>query len=290
MKIIPKFFGQYLRDKKVISNIQLNKAVNFQCENLNRIGEIGIEKGYLTPKQASEINYCQRRLDIKFGEFAVAMRFLTDSQLDELLFIQEDNHIFLGEALVKLGFIDSYKKEKELGFFHKEQAVFESFESIFTRTVGDNKKVFSVLDNTIKAFRRICSIKAKVGFLSSEKSTIKNLYATSVVPLRGYEDFKFFLNLPREISIKIAEGITEKIPEEINDEDINRSVDEFCDIVCWVVKADLLEIGKRINIGEPEYFLKSSNPSIIVDGDEELLEFPSVTPEGCFGVGIIRKR
>ena len=99
------FFGQYLIKQGEITEEQLEKAIRLQKENSVLLGELAVQKEYLTPYQVDVVVNEQRSLNKKFGDIALSRGLLSEGQIADLLYEQSENHIFLGEALNRLGFI-----------------------------------------------------------------------------------------------------------------------------------------------------------------------------------------
>lgn len=97
------FFGQYLLNQGVIDGFQLNQAIDFQQKHNKMLGELAIEKGYMTESQVDKSKAEQKNLDLPFGVIAVHKGYMTPDQLDDLLFSQIVNTTHVGEALVEIG-------------------------------------------------------------------------------------------------------------------------------------------------------------------------------------------
>ena len=107
------FFGQYLINHNVVDAAQLDEAVQFQHSHNRLLGQLAVEKGYMTQSQVDRTRIEQKNLDLPFGVIAVRKGYLGPDQLDDLLFSQIVNTTHVGEALVELGHLPP----EELGFF-----------------------------------------------------------------------------------------------------------------------------------------------------------------------------
>ncbi|MBN1949563.1 MAG: chemotaxis protein CheX [Bacteroidales bacterium] len=284
--MIPKFFGQYLLEKGLITADQLLKAINYQRNMISKIGEIGIRINYLNENQVAHINSYQRKVDIKFGELAVAMNYLTDEQLTEILTIQKNNHIYLGEAIVILGYVSSEIMEQELKLFHQEQTELVGLENLIPNNHRARVQLLPVVDITVKMMRRIGDLLAKIGDIQ-ESSSIDNLYLTTFVEFSSIKGFKYFLNLPEKVAFTICQQLYQRLDMDITNEILKDAVGEFTNIICGNIRAELLEVGKLINITIPVTILRSEVETFKFNDGESVISFPSMTTEGNFEVGIV---
>ncbi len=283
---LPKFFGQYLLENRIVSREQLMEALEYQHAKVKRLGEIGIKKGYLTREDVGQINLEQRDADMFFGELAVEGGYLTDKQLEELLTIQQHNHIYLGEALIKLGHLDENKLNSALDEFHDEQKPVEDLATLVPRERDDQDKLLAILDITTKIFLRVGHIQAKVGKLEIPKyDKLANNFATVFIDFVSLDiSFAYFLNLNSDICFALARNLYKNANMEYDEELVLDAVKEFTNMICGNIKGRLLELGSKLEVGPPEVEVKKD---INLTEREEVLEFPAMTPEGSFSVGLI---
>jgi hypothetical protein len=116
-----KFFGQYLIEKKLISQRDLLRAIDLQDQHNLRFGDLVLKHKLMTSAQISEVHRAQRRTDLQFGELAVKMGYLTEEQVQHLLHLQRSTHLFIGQALVKLKAISDAQLSKALNEFNTKQ-------------------------------------------------------------------------------------------------------------------------------------------------------------------------
>ncbi len=99
-------FGQFLLERNMIDADQLREALEYQGRNNRRLGNLAVDKGFLTEADVHRVIERQWVEDKEFGSLAVEMGFLSPNQLDELLCVQKSKHIPLGEALIRIGALD----------------------------------------------------------------------------------------------------------------------------------------------------------------------------------------
>lgn len=115
------FFGQYLLNQGVISGFQLDQAIDFQQKHNRLLGQMAIEKDYMSESQVVKSKAEQKNLDLPFGVIAVHKGYMTPHQLDDLLFSQIVNTTHVGEALVELGHLPPEDLGRHLRSYNQEE-------------------------------------------------------------------------------------------------------------------------------------------------------------------------
>lgn len=113
------FFGEYLVQAGIISENELDSAIQRLRKDNRLIGQLAVEQGFMSRNQVNETLQHQRRLDVPFGELCVELGHLTRQQLDELLFMQVRTNGYLGEMLVRMGHLDFENLGERLRDFDK---------------------------------------------------------------------------------------------------------------------------------------------------------------------------
>lgn len=117
------FFGNYLLEKKVVTQEQLREALKAMDKTRLKLGTMAIDEGFMTIPQVEEIHRSQMTNDSLFGELALEKGYLSEEQLEELLENQEPFHLLLAQTLMDMGvlsfkeFVDhlqDYKRQYEL--------------------------------------------------------------------------------------------------------------------------------------------------------------------------------
>ncbi|MGR3176935.1 MAG: hypothetical protein ACUZ8E_02635 [Candidatus Anammoxibacter sp.] len=114
-------FGQFLINKKKITEEQLKKALTIQVEEHCKIGDITYFAGRMKEKQVDATLIAMtdgKNADKKFGEVAVELGYLSPNDVDEIMEVEEAINIRIGKILVLSGNItqdecDKYSKEFE---------------------------------------------------------------------------------------------------------------------------------------------------------------------------------
>jgi hypothetical protein len=69
--MIRMFFGQFLLEEGAIGAQELQQALERAGKEHVRLGQLGIEFGFLNEEQVELIHLEQRTRDLSFGEFAI---------------------------------------------------------------------------------------------------------------------------------------------------------------------------------------------------------------------------
>ncbi|MCB9557760.1 MAG: hypothetical protein H6707_16740 [Deltaproteobacteria bacterium] len=115
------FLGQFLLRRGVISEAQLEQAVEKQRQSNMRIGDLAVDSGKMTVAQAEMIAAKQRQIDKRFGEIAREAGLLSEDDLSFLLDDQRRRRLKIGAALVAIGALTEQQLDKELEAFFTQQ-------------------------------------------------------------------------------------------------------------------------------------------------------------------------
>jgi hypothetical protein len=117
------FFGQYLHREGLVGDGDIFRARMLQKKHNRRIGELALEKGWISPEEVEIILTVQEENQKRFGEIAVSLDYLSEDRANELIREIDDNYLFIGEALVELGVISEKmikERLKDFQLLHKE--------------------------------------------------------------------------------------------------------------------------------------------------------------------------
>ncbi len=103
----PLLFGEFLRNKGLISEKDILVARHVQQETNKQIGELAIKQKMLSAQRVQEILQQQEKTSKKFGEIAIDLKILTRDQVKELLSYQKDFNIHMGEIFKFEGALSS---------------------------------------------------------------------------------------------------------------------------------------------------------------------------------------
>lgn len=289
---MPKFFGQFLLEKGMISREQLLDALYYQRCKVEKLGEIAAKKGYLKEEDIQKIHQVQQSVDLKFGDIAVKMGLLTPEQLEELVNIQENNHIYLGQALVEIGYITPERLEELLNQFQEEekQEVISEIEiplSLFQERMTHQEVLFIFADITIKLLRRVADILTKTSEVRVERIYTINSFLSILITFTGDLQGKFLLKLSKRLAYEITKKLIRYEELEEDDPIIIDAAGEFFNMICGNVASKLLELGKNIDISIPRPIKGDDSGVINLGKTEKAFVFPLFTTEGFGEVQLI---
>jgi hypothetical protein len=118
----PRFFGQFLVSRRIITREQLDGATALQARSNVRLGELLVSMGRVTEDQRDKVLTVQRQRDIHFGEALVEMKLLTPDEVNDALKKQHESRIKIGEALVQTGALTTALLEQHLEEFQHSQS------------------------------------------------------------------------------------------------------------------------------------------------------------------------
>ncbi|MEE2962432.1 MAG: chemotaxis protein CheX [Myxococcota bacterium] len=121
LSINSQIFGRYLVEQKVVDLKMLMKAVRAANSQGVRLGDLAVEKNFLSREKAEYINSQQALTKKPFGTLALGEKLLTEAQIVELVGLQKERRGGVGEALIKLGFVTQEAMAKYFAHFKDTQ-------------------------------------------------------------------------------------------------------------------------------------------------------------------------
>ena len=119
--VIKRRFGEYLIEKGLITEDQLEDALAIQSAINHRLGTMATMEDIITVAELYDILDRQHMLDKPFGETAKLLKLIKDKQLTELLRRQQREKMKVGEILVGLLYLQKLEMETALDDFFREQ-------------------------------------------------------------------------------------------------------------------------------------------------------------------------
>lgn len=287
--ITPKFFGQYLLEKGVLSKDELISSINYQKSKILKLGEIALDKGFISEKNIAKIHNEQKKTDMRFGDLAVDMGIITLTQLEEIITIQKNNHIYLGEAIVECGYMSNEEVDKELGLFKEEQKSVPPIEVMIKEDIPNKQLVEVSVDLTEKMMRRVGDMISKAGQLRVETTPLKNLGFVSILEYKGDVSSRYILNLSKDVAHQIAKRTFKKDSLPYDEELLSDTTSEFVNVVCGNVRSKMLELGKKIEILPPSRFTVQEKDTIELLEGEQAIIIPGYTTLGDYEIVITCK-
>ena len=243
-----KFFGQFLIDNKVITKLDLLRAIELQEKANRRFGDLVIEMGLMTKEQISLTHRTQRHEDLQFGDMAVKMGFISTDQVQQVLNRQHREHLYIGEALVKLEIITEENLGLYLSEFKQTQNVYVAEKIVIPPAVPHQPIWEIVADMTYKMLTRV----AGVTFRTTSCSTTRTLPERPVIvemKFSGSVNARYLLTISDNTRKLIAKAILKEGKVETGTAgEIDESVKEFVDIVGGNVASKAAQLGYSIDI------------------------------------------
>lgn len=116
-KSVDNVIGQLILESGVINESQLLEVLEHQGKFGGRIGELLVEKGYISKprleyflnlqvvRNATKRKLNRSRRDMLLGEIMLADKVITNDQLEEALSCQRLNGGWIGQILIGLGYV-----------------------------------------------------------------------------------------------------------------------------------------------------------------------------------------
>ncbi|MDX2495422.1 MAG: chemotaxis protein CheX [Desulfuromusa sp.] len=274
-----KFFGQFLIDKKIITRLDLLRAIELQEKTNLRFGDLVIEMGLMTTEQISLALRAQRYEDLQFGDMAAKMGFLSPDQVKQVLNRQKSEHLYIGEALVKLETITQEKLSFYLSEFKQTQKDSVTEKIIIPAGFPHQPLWEIVTDMTYKMLTRV----AGVTFQTGPCTIIRRLPTRPVVVEIGFFgsiSARYLLTISDNTRKLIANAIfKEGKAETATADEVDDSVKEFVNIVCGNAVSKATQLGYSIDITSAQMRLLK-NADLEIPEDQTGLLFPIYFSDG----------
>ena len=101
--MVEYIFGRYLVSSGRITDVQLDTIVEKMDSVRVKLGLIAVAEGFMSLKQAEEVNRLQAIMDKRFGDIAVEKGYLTEEQVSKLLKYQGNAALAFVQALIDEG-------------------------------------------------------------------------------------------------------------------------------------------------------------------------------------------
>ena len=150
-------FGQFLADSRVISEEDLQRALQIQNKN-NLLAEIAVELNYIKREDIFEVSEeMSRQENLQFGEAAVSLGLINTNQLRYLLDVRTRRKVRIGDILLQEKLIDENVLKKAIMEFDRKRKRFKKI------MVADPSTIFTKVMEQILTQYGYSVIKAKSG-------------------------------------------------------------------------------------------------------------------------------
>lgn len=268
-----KFFGQFLIDKKVITKIDLLRAIELQEKTNRRFGDLVVEMGLMTKEQISLTHRTQRHEDLQFGDMAVKMGFLSPDQVQQVLNRQHHEHLYIGEALVKLELITEKNLKLYLSEFKQTQNVYVAEKIVIPPAIPHQPIWEIVVDMTHKMLTRV----AGVTFRTTPCTISRNIPQCPLIvemEFSGSVKARYLLTISENTIKLLANAILKAGKAKTGTaKEIDESVKEFVDIVGGNVASKAAQLGYSIDVS-PAQIRQQNEIDLKIPDDQTGLLFP----------------
>jgi CheY-specific phosphatase CheX len=114
------YFGDYLLEKNIISNSQLEDVISQQQTSRAKLGLIAVSEKLLSAKQAEELNELQKHKDSRFGDIAIEKGYLLSEEVNYLLNLQGNTYLKFIQALMEQNILTMEQIEKYITDFKND--------------------------------------------------------------------------------------------------------------------------------------------------------------------------
>lgn len=280
-----QFFGQYLLANQIVSQEQLDDAVDYQRAVNLPLGALALSKALLSERQVLQVHTLQRKTDQPFGEIAVQRGYMTRAQLDELLKEQSEARVLLGEALVQKGHLTRDQLNESLIDYHAAQG--DAEQQVLAALDGLHDPLAKIAsDVTGRMLLRLAGQVSKLAHAAVAPPERSDYWLT--MPVEGDRPFSYVLTCSEPLLLRLATHMLRSLPEQPQptavDELVIDTGKEFVNIVVGHVCSQLSREGLR-TMPEPVQAAETRDAGPPL-GDGSWLSVTLLSTRGPFGVGL----
>lgn len=255
-----QFFGNYLLENQKISTEQYSSCMKYIADNRVKLGMLAEHEGLLDRTLANELNYLQLQNDRQIGDLAIEKGYLTESDVNYLLGCQGNTYLIFVQALED----NHYMTREEIETCLKDYQASEGFSDTIMDAIKDGN-----ISRLLPAFADIederyqtllgLALRSIVRFISSyirlEKGYITDSIHASYLAYQDLNgDFEatvgFFSD--NDGILAIAEGYAKEEFEKV-DEDSLDSIREFVNCINGLYAAELSYQNVKLDMEPPKY-------------------------------------
>lgn len=255
-----QFFGNYLLENQKINTEQYSSCMKYIAANHVKLGMLAEHEGLLDRTLANELNYLQLQSDRQIGDLAIDKGYLTESDVDYLLGCQGNPYLIFVQALED----NQYMTREEIDACLKDYQASEGFSDAVMEAIKDGN-----ISRLLPAFADIederyqtllgLALRSIVRFISSYIRLEKGYLTDSIhASYAAYQDLNGDFNATigfcsdNDGILAIADGYAKEEFEEV-DEDALDSIGEFVNCISGLYAAELSYQEVRLDMEPPEY-------------------------------------
>ena len=215
----PRFFGQFLLEREIITPQALLKALSLQDQHNEPLGTIAVRRGLMTQDDVATLNRAQRTTDLRLGELAIGRGLIDAQQANALLDEQRRAYVRLGEALIRTSALTRDILERELAVFEAENKPSAAFHP---QAEPHSALIERTLRLTQTLFHRLAHVTVKLGGMGQEPST-----AFSHAAVADIGPVRLHLAYEAEVAHRVTCGMLGFQAENLEPADMSGSLAEF---------------------------------------------------------------
>lgn len=266
------YFGDYLLERNIISQSQLEEVMKQQQTSRAKLGLIAVAEKLLTTKQAEELNELQKQKNSRFGDMAIEKGYLLKEEVNYLLNLQGNSYLKFVQTLTENNIMTMDQIESALENFKNENNFSDT--ELEALKSGDIDRIIPVFVDTniplageciTLAIRNIIrfinnNIKLKKAYMTKEYKLDSIAYQQLIIG-----DHELFVAFAGEDDalLKIASPFAKEEFESL-DEDAFDSVCEFINCSNGLYASKLSTEDIHIDMTPPKF---NKNKTLLTDGD-----------------------
>jgi len=258
--MINRLFGNYLVEKQILSQDQLDDLLPVQKDFKAEAATIAVINKVLTSTAAQEL---LDRIDAeneRFGETAIEAGYLTDEKLDEVLTYQSNAFMKFVQNLLNRGtfsleqinsFLDEFQQKGGYNDAQLSSLIHDDLEeciNIFVPLKSAQLKEFIL--TLVQTIRRLIDSDAYLDKAYTARSLQLDKYACQMIV--GDMHMKVYISAPDNDLLAIANHFTGDTYDAV-DEDALDNVGEFINCVNGLFATNLSYDDVTIDMNSPEY-------------------------------------
>lgn len=260
-----QFFGNYLLENQKISTEQYSSCMNYISANHVKLGRLAEIEGLLARKQANELNYLQMENDRQIGDLAVERGYLTKSEVNYLLKCQGNPYLIFIQALEENHFMERDDIDACIAAYQEENGFSDQImDAIKNGQIEHLLPAFAdVEDERLQTLLGLI-LRNIIRFVNSYLRIDKGEFATSlptkyIASQKMTGDYEVLIGFSSDDDgiLMIADGYAKEVFDEVN-EDAMDSVAEFVNCVCGLYAAELSYHNVSLDMLPPVYEFDSS--------------------------------
>lgn len=258
--MINRLFGNYLVEKQILSQSQLDDLLPVQKDFRAEVETIAVINKVLTSAAAQELLGQIDREKEHFGEAAIEAGYLSDEKLDEILTYQSNTFMKFVQSLLNRGifsleqinpFLDEFQQRGGYNDAQISSLIHDDLEQciqIFVPLKSEQLKEYTL--TLVQTIRRLIDCDAYLDKAYTARSLQLDQYACQMIV--GDMHMKVYISAPDNGLLAIANYFTEDTYETV-DADALDNVGEFINCVNGLFATNLSYDDITIDMNSPEY-------------------------------------